>query len=52
MVVRSVLQGGVVSTGVDPWTWRMVALAVFAERSQLSIRAKLDKSLRPECSLP
>ena len=30
-----------------PWMWRMVALAVFPERNRVSIRAKLDTSLRP-----
>ena len=30
-----------------PWMWLMVALAVFPERNRVSIRAKLDTSLRP-----
>ena len=42
MLRRSVCQGAVKSTGVDVG----VALAVFPERRQASVRANLDTSLR------
>ena len=46
MVMRSVFRV-LLCRPVWTVTWRMVALAVFPERSQVSIRAKLDTSLGP-----
>ena len=43
MLMRSVCQGAVKSTGVDCGR----GAAVFPERRQVSIRANLDTSLRP-----